>query len=150
MPSPEVYPPGQEDAFNKTPLQQLSLATPEIQRSSEAVSVVTNAVTTDTTIIINDSEVAAEEQLYIWGVSFCTSSTELVTGKLEAHDASTDYILFGASRNSNFQWTSNLPFVVDKGEGIQLTNAVGAATGAQLSDTVSTITVWYNKVLLTS
>ena len=139
------------NAFNSSELgPNIQQQTPAVQRDGQPFEVVTTAVTTDSTVIINDSVVAADEQLYIWGVSFCTSSTELVTAKLEAHDSSQDYILFGASRNAAFIWQSNVPFVVEKGEGIQLNNAVGAATGVQLGDTLSTITLFYNKVKLSS
>jgi len=117
-----------------------------VQRSGQPLEVVTSSITTDTTILINDSEVAADEQIYVWGVAFCTSSIDLVTAKLEANDSSQDYMLFGASNEAAFIWQSNVPFVVEKGEGFQLSNAVPAGYGKQLSSTVGTITLFYTKV----
>lgn len=135
------------NAFNNSELgPNVQQQTPGVQRDGQPFEVFTTSVTTDTAILINDSEVAADEQIYVWGVTFCTSSTDLVAVKLEAHDSSTDYMYYGASRNSAFIWQSNLPFVVEKGEGLQLNNAVPAAVGKQLGSTVSTITLLYTKV----
>tara|TARA_Y100000004_G_scaffold9118_1_gene10040 strand:- start:9564 stop:9989 length:426 start_codon:yes stop_codon:yes gene_type:complete len=135
------------NAFNNSELgPNVQQQTPGVQRDGQPFEVVTTPVTTDTTIIINDSEVAADEQIYVWGVTFCTSSADLVAVKLEAHDSSKDYMYFGASSRAAFIWQSNVPFVVEKGEGLQLNNAVAGAVGKQLSATLSTITVLYNKV----
>jgi len=135
------------NAFNSSELgPNIQQQTPAAQRDGQPFEVFTTAVTTDTAILINDSEVAADEQIYVWGVAFCTSSIDLVTAKLEANDSSQDYMYFGATRNSAYIWQSNVPFVVEKGEGLQLSNAVPAAVGKQLSSTTSTITLFYNKV----
>ena len=135
------------NAFNSSELgPNIQQQTPAAQRDGQPFEVFTTAVTTDTAILINDSEVAADEQIYVWGVAFCTSSTDLVTAKLEAHDSSQDYMLFGASNEAAFIWKSNVPFVVEKGEGLQLSNAVAAGYGKQLSSTLSKIALFYNKV----
>lgn len=136
------------NAFDKSTVGDYAqlINTPEVLRELRPLQSIAAAVNADTTIIINDTAVAADEQLFVWGVSFVTSSVELVTGDFQDHDNTTSYFKFGATRNASYNWMSNLPLPIARGEGLQLTNATSAAQGAQLSDTLSVITVWYQKV----
>tara|TARA_R110000851_G_scaffold139537_2_gene276646 strand:+ start:1614 stop:1952 length:339 start_codon:yes stop_codon:yes gene_type:complete len=106
----------------------------------------TASITGDTQVLINDSAVGDTQTLFVWGVSFNTSSEPLVTVSVQEHSGSTSYMKFGASRNAGFQWQGSSPIAFTRGKGIQVTNAASAALATQLSTTISVVTVFYQIV----
>jgi len=120
---------------------------PETQRALMPLQTSSVVVTTDSTDVFTHESIDASSTLYVWGLSFCTSSTELVTCDLKTDSGGDSLVKFGASRNSSYMNFFPAPIRVPRGDGIKLTNAAPAAVAQQLSSTVSVMTIWYNKIL---
>lgn len=118
---------------------------PETQRALMPLQTSSVVVTTDYRDIFTHESIDASSTLYIWGISFCTSSTELVTCNVMTDSGAESIMKFGASRNSSYVNFFPAPVKVPKGDGIKLENASPAAV--QLSTTVSVMTIWYNKIV---
>ena len=119
---------------------------PESQRNLMPIKTATAAITTDTTIVINDTEVDPSSTLYIWGVIAATSATEMVTCALTEHSGSTNYMKWGMHANSGFSWQATAPIAITLGKGVQIVNGAPANLAVQLETSVSIITVFYQIV----
>lgn len=119
---------------------------PETQRALMPLQT-SSVVVTDATDVIPNEAIDASSTIYVWGLSFCTSSTELVTCDLKTDSGDDTLVMFGASRNSSYTNFFPAPIRIPRGDGIKLENAAGAPLATQLSSTVSVMTVWYNKIV---
>lgn len=120
---------------------------PETQRALMPLQTSSVVVISDTKDVIPQGAIDASSTIYVWGLSFCTSSTELVTCDLKTDSGDDTLVMFGASRNSSYTNFFPAPIRIPRGDGIKLENAADAPLATQLSSTVSVMTVWYNKIV---
>lgn len=120
---------------------------PETQRALMPLQTSSVVVINDSTDVITHEAIDASSTVYLWGLSFCTSSTELVTCDLKTDSGAETLMRFGASRNSSYTNFFPAPIRIPRGDGIKLENAADVAVATQLSDTVSVMTIWYNKIV---